>query len=146
VCARGFHLDIFELEWLACTPANGSLALDDFSFSFGHDSSNRAAVEPLERHGGHTGASTALRNRVSRSQIRSDQDEYREPGPSLYVISHSLINVLPKHLLQACKCLSLIRTIVIPWLFSQKKSSFLKMIISVGQAGHCNASRMLRLL
>jgi len=48
VCARGFHLDIFELERLACTPAYGSLALDNFPFSFfRHDSSGREAVEPL---------------------------------------------------------------------------------------------------
>ena len=38
VCARGFHFDIFELKWLTCTPAYGSLALDDFPFSFRHDS------------------------------------------------------------------------------------------------------------
>lgn len=47
VCARGFHLDIFELEWLACTPAYGSLALDDFSFSFRHESSGGGATRPL---------------------------------------------------------------------------------------------------
>jgi hypothetical protein len=47
VCARGFHLDIFELEWLACTPAYGSLALDDFSFSFRHGSSAGGATRPL---------------------------------------------------------------------------------------------------
>ena len=42
VCARGFHLDIFEFERLACTPAYGSLALDDLPFSFRHDSAHRA--------------------------------------------------------------------------------------------------------
>ena len=36
VCTRGFDLDIIDLEWLACTPAYGGLALDDLSGSFGH--------------------------------------------------------------------------------------------------------------
>src|SRR6266404_5584271 len=40
VCARRFHLDILKFEWLACTPAHGSLALDDLSCSFRHDSSD----------------------------------------------------------------------------------------------------------
>jgi hypothetical protein len=46
VCARGFHLNIFDLESLACSPAYGSLALDNLPFSFRHDSSDRAVVEP----------------------------------------------------------------------------------------------------
>jgi len=37
VCARGLHLDILDLERLACTPAHGSLAFDDLSRSFRHD-------------------------------------------------------------------------------------------------------------
>src|SRR5712692_1649322 len=40
VCARGFHLDILEFEWLACTPAYGRFALDDLSCSFRHYSSD----------------------------------------------------------------------------------------------------------
>ena len=36
VCTRGFDLDFLDLEWLACTPAYGGLALDDLSGSFGH--------------------------------------------------------------------------------------------------------------
>jgi hypothetical protein len=36
VRARGFNLDVLDLEWLACTPAYGGLALDDLSGSFGH--------------------------------------------------------------------------------------------------------------
>jgi|HubBroStandDraft_3_1064219.scaffolds.fasta_scaffold1523684_1 hypothetical protein len=36
VCTRGFDLDVLDLEWLACTPAYGGLALDDLSGSFGH--------------------------------------------------------------------------------------------------------------
>jgi len=36
MCTRGFDLDVLDLEWLACTPAYGGLALDDLSGSFGH--------------------------------------------------------------------------------------------------------------
>lgn len=36
VCAGGLHFDIFDLEWLACTPAYGGLAFDDLSCSIGH--------------------------------------------------------------------------------------------------------------
>ena len=97
VCARGLHLDIFELEWLACTPAYGSLALDDLSFSFRHDSAS----------GRHS----------TRRHLRLQGSKFRETGPSPDVY----LNVLPKHLLQACKCFSLIRTIVIPWPFPPKK-------------------------
>jgi hypothetical protein len=32
--ARGFDLDFLDLEWLACAPAYGGLALDDLSRSF----------------------------------------------------------------------------------------------------------------
>ena len=37
VCARGFHLDLLDLEGLAWAPAHGGLALDHLSRSFGHD-------------------------------------------------------------------------------------------------------------
>lgn len=121
VCARGFHLDIFELEWLSCTPAYGSLALDDFPFSFRHDLSDRGAIE----------------NRATGRQNHffafSHTDSSRGPGPSLVNIISFPLNVLPKHLLQACKCLSLIRTIMIPRLLSppskkKKKELLLKKI------------------
>ncbi len=56
VCARGFHLDILEFEWLACTPAYGRFALDDLSCSFRHYSSDldkgvkvSRAVAPSDR-------------------------------------------------------------------------------------------------
>jgi hypothetical protein len=35
--ARGFHLDLLDLEGFAWTPAHGGLALDHLSRSFGHD-------------------------------------------------------------------------------------------------------------
>jgi hypothetical protein len=101
VCARGFHLNVFDLELLACTPAYGSLALDNLPFSFRHDSSDRADGAT------HTGT----------SGTQSTTDKSREAGPSPNVIS---LNVLPKRLLQACKCISLIRTIMIPWLCLKK--------------------------
>ena len=37
VCARGFHLDLLDLEGLALTPAHGGLALDHLSRRFGHE-------------------------------------------------------------------------------------------------------------
>jgi hypothetical protein len=129
VCARGFHLDIFELEWLACTPAYGSLALDDLPFSSRHDSIQVTEQyhEPL--------APVALRRRRSTDYCKS-----RGTGPSPDVTSH--LHVLPKRLLQACKFLS--------WLFPKQKKNFLKTKIlhrfDAGQAGHRNVSRMLRLL
>ena len=45
VCTRGLHLDILDLEWLACTPAYGCLALDDLSRSSGHGPD----ISPLEQ-------------------------------------------------------------------------------------------------
>ena len=76
VCARGFHLDIFELEWLACTPAYGSLALDDFSFSFRHESSGGGATRPL--------ALSLLTDHTP-----DHTDKVPEAGPSPDVISQS---------------------------------------------------------
>lgn len=132
VCARVFHLDIFELEWLACTPAYGSLALDDFPFSFRHNSIRVTEPEQCMH-------SSGVRRR---SQITVSPGK---PGRlrTLY------LNVLPKRLLQACKCLSLIRTIVIPWAFSKRKVFLNKISTSTDltwEAGHRNVSRMLRLL
>ena len=100
VCARGFHLDILELEWLACTPAYGSLALDDLSFSFRHDSAS----------GSHS----------TTSRVLGIPDCFREAGPFPVVY----LNVLPKHLLQACKYFSLIRTIVVPQPSPKKQKLF----------------------
>ena len=37
MCARGFHLDLLDLEGLAWTPAHGGLALDHLSRSFRHE-------------------------------------------------------------------------------------------------------------
>lgn len=92
VCARGFHLDIFELEWLACTPAYGSLALDHFSFSFRrHDSIDNwhqlgLALSPLDR---------APITPISLGN----------PGRLRTLHQYlSFFDVLPKHLLQACMC------------------------------------------
>lgn len=45
VCLGWCDLDVLELEWLACIPADGSLALDNFSSSVGHDSASTSSEE-----------------------------------------------------------------------------------------------------
>lgn len=54
VCARGFHLDLLDLEGLAWTPAHGGLALDHLSRSFGHDSGITRVIL-FDKRGGSTG-------------------------------------------------------------------------------------------
>ena len=137
MCARGSHFDIFKLEWLACTPAYGSLALDDFPFSFRHGS-----IRVTEQWS-HTGATAAP---VFRG--RSDYSKSREAGPYRlsrhYYISMSFQNIYYKRVSTHTYHHD---TIAFP---PQKKKVILKNLhlyrFDAGQAGHRNVSRMLRLL
>jgi hypothetical protein len=127
VCARRFHLDILDLEWLACAPAHCGLALDDLSGSFGHGLISVVGdtvggvkgrrVSP--RCGARASPHHVLLDFWNRVPCRSAEKEPRITGPvSPHFIRHrqpatraaapriapSLpLNVLPERLLQARK-------------------------------------------
>jgi hypothetical protein len=116
MCTRGFDLNIFDLEWLACTPAYGGLALDDLSGSFGHGNPDTTRTTlsmawqlPVKVLGAglHPSSSFSLPFRPDVPLVRmcrvnrsvSSQDGLRGSRVVRY-------DVLPEHLLQACKSLS----------------------------------------